>query len=251
MPIFNVFKPAQTFQGLAGKFQNVLTNTAKDAAAAGMNQLPDRFNLFMRYVTGIGNRNLQLDPSTQRSLIRATEKPPTTQRMVPTWDNERAALRGDPPRLESVTVPAPGPGIPASGPVNPYNEFANKDVTNTLGRFNAEVTPTTVRVTDTYDMVNEAEDPDLVSGKFQPDKAINLLKSTFIPGYSFNRETGAIRDNREFLPPDQQGLKGIIDQLQYKGQSGTFNPMSDVARSLMYALPMKFSPYEIDLTFKR
>jgi hypothetical protein len=247
MPIFNILKPAQTFQGLAGKFQNALTGVA----AQGMNQLPDRFNLFMRYITGVGNRDLQLDRSTERSLIRATEKPPTYEKQVPVWEDERAALRGDPFKLENVKSPAQGPGIPTSGPVNPYNQFADKDVTNTLGRFNAEVTPTTVRVTDTYDMVNEAEDPDLVSGKFQPDKAFNLLKSTFIPGYSFNRETGAIRDNREFLPPDKQGLKGIIDQLQYKGQSGTFNPMSDVARSLMYALPMKFSPYQIDLTFKR
>lgn len=232
---------------LAGKFANFFSGIA----AAGMNQLPDRFNLFARYLTGVGNKNLKLDRSTERSLIRATEKPPTTQRMVPTWADERAALRGDPFTMESVTVPAPGPGIPASGPVNPYGQSADKAVTNTLGRFNAEVTPTTVRVRDTYDMINEAEDPDLVSGKFQPDKAFNLLRSTFIPGFSFNRETGAIKDDRDLLPPEKQGLGGIINQLQYRGKSDTFSPMSDVARSLMYALPVKFKPYEIDLTFKR
>ena len=234
---------------ISGKFLDAL----KGIAGAGMNQLPDRFNLFARYLTGVGNKNLKLDRSTEQALIRGTERYPEikTGERVPVWESKEAAMRGDEPiRTEEAIIPGFGPGVPTSGPTMPYGS-GEKAVTQTLGRYNAEVTPETVRVRDTYDMVNEAEDPDLVSGKFQPRKALNLLTATFVPGFEFNRETGALRNNREFLSPEQKGIKGFQDMLNYRGQSDTESPMTDVARSLMYALPVKFKPYEIDYTIKR
>lgn len=232
---------------LAGRLQGALQSAAGEA----MNMLPDRINLFARYLTGVGNKNLKLDRSTEKALIRATEKYPVAQQEFPKWESVEAAMRGDKPiGTQMRPVPAFGPGFPASGPTMPYGS-GEKAVTQTLGRYNAEVTPETVRVIDTYDMVNNAEDPDLVSGKFQPRKALNLLTATFVPGFEFNRTTGALRDNRALLPPELKGIHGFQKMMEYRGQNDTMSPMTDVARSLMYALPFKFKPYEIDYTIKR
>jgi hypothetical protein len=230
---------------LAGKFMGGL----KSAAGAGLNLLPDRVNLFARYLTGVGNTNLQLDKSTERALINATEKQPTAEALIPTWPDERSAMAGDMSEmvLRPMSVPAAGPGQPASGPTMPYNS-GDQTASQTLGRFNAEVTPTTVRAMDTYDMENDAEDPDLVSGKFQPGKAINLLRSTFNPGLEFNRKTGALRDVSHTLSDEQ---KDFANYMKARGTNTTYSPMTEAARALMYALPVKFNPYEIDYTIQR
>ena len=231
---------------LSGKFMGVL----KSAAGAGLNLLPDRVNLFARYLTGVGNTNLQLDPYTERSLVQATEKPPATTEMVPTWGSREDAIEGDlskRTKMMPMRIFQAGPGQPSSGPTMPYRS-GDQTSSQTLGRFNAEVTPSTVRVMDTYDMENESEDPDLVSGKFQPGKAINLLRSTFNPGLEFNRETGAIRDVSHLLNDEQKDFKNYM---KARGRSTTASPMTEAARSLMYALPVKFKPYEIDYTIQR
>ena len=47
----------------------------KRLAGQALNILPDRMNLFLRYMSGVGNEGLELDESTLRSLRAATEKP--------------------------------------------------------------------------------------------------------------------------------------------------------------------------------
>ena len=231
---------------LAGKLMGGL----KSAAGAGLNLLPDRVNLFARYLTGVGNTNLQLDPSTERSLVQATEIYPATTEMAPTWGSREDAIEGDISKMTKmmpVRIRKAGPGQPFSGPTMPYLS-GDQTSSQTLGRFNAEVTPSTVRVMDTYDMENESEDPDLVSGKFQPRKAINLLRSTFTPGLEFNRETGAIRDMSHLLNDEQKDFKNYMEA---RGRDTTVSPMTEAARALMYVLPVKFKPYEIDYTIQR
>lgn len=230
---------------LAGR----LMGGIKNAVGAGFNLLPDRINLFGRYLTGFGNPNLQLDRSTEQALIRATEVPPFAMAERPVWDSMEAAMRGDPKesKIGFVPVAAQGPGIPTSGPVVSYG-LEDKGSSQTLGSFNAEVTPTTVRVRDTYDMENSSEDPDLVSGKFQPDKAFNTLRGAFQPGIEYNPLINKIVDKRHLLTPEAKSFQGYLQQ---KGKDPAFSPMTDVARSLMYALPIKFKPYEIDYTIQR
>lgn len=232
---------------LAGKFMGGL----KSAAGAGLNLLPDRVNLFARYLTGVGNTNLQLDPYTERSLVQATEKSPGETGMVPTWGSREDAIEGDMSKMTHMMprwIPKAGPGQPGSGPVLPYQQGGDQTVSQTLGRFNAEVTPNTVRVRDTYDMENESEDPDLVSGQFQPRKAINNLRAAFNPGLEFNRETGGLRDMSHLLTEEQKDLGAYLKK---SGQSQTNSPLTEAARSLMYALPIKFQPYEIDYRIER
>jgi len=142
-----------------------LKNKTKDVAAAGFNQLPDRGNLFLRYMTGVGNRNLDLDDSTLNSLREATYGFP----------KEVFHEVVHAPTGHKFTHAKPGPWSlePRSGAVLPYGTNLGPAVTETLGRFTADVNPdkTAITMTDTYDMENEYEDPDLVSGKFQPVKA--------------------------------------------------------------------------------
>ena len=91
------------------------------------------------------------------------------------WDSVfPGGIRKDPIKFET---PKHGPGLPASGAVNPYATTQDKAATQTLGRFMAQVNPDgSIRIQDTYDMVNEAEDPDLVSGSFRPDKALSRIR---------------------------------------------------------------------------
>jgi len=231
---------------LAGKLMDGL----KSVAGAGLNRLPDRINLFGRYLTGVGNTNLQLDPSTERSLVQATEIFPETTQMVPTWGSRKDAIEGDISKMTKMMprrIRKAGPGQPFSGPTMPYFS-GNQTASQTLGRFNAEVTPSTVRLMDTYDMENKSEDPDLVSGQFQPRKAINNLRAAFDPGLYINRKTGDLKDISHLLTEEQ---KDFGKYMENRGKDTTASPMTEVARSLMYALPIKFKPYEIDYTIQR
>ncbi len=145
-----------------------LKNKVRDVSSAGFNQLPDRGNLFLRYMTGLGNTGLDLDDKTVHSLRQSTVKLP------------KEAFKKEfigPVGMANVYQPGPWSIKPRSGRVDPYGKGYGTEVTQTLGRFNAFVNPeeTNINIRDTYDMVNEIEDPDLVSGKFQPVKALKSL----------------------------------------------------------------------------
>ena len=187
-----------------------LKNKTKDVAAAGFNQLPDRGNLFLRYMTGLGNRNLDLDDSTLTSLRDATVKPPE--------EAIEQHVHGPTGQEWSVLKPGPWRFEPKSGAVDPYGRGYGTDVTHTLGRFTAGVNPdkTAITMTDTYDMENEFEDPDLVSGKFQPVKAAE----TFLLAFPQRLEGGDIK------PFDA----------------------SNLGRAAMYLSPFKPKSFPVDIT---
>ena len=232
---------------LPGGAESPLGKAERRVAGAAMNQLPDRVNMFGRYISGLGNEGLQLDPSTLRSLRQATEKPEYYSKPVEgkgPFFNERG--EEIPPPI--MTMEKAGPNLPASGAVNPYSRRGiGKDVTQTLGRFTATVDPSknTVRMQDTYDMVNKAEDPDLVSGKFQPRKALNEIEAIWNP--AAGARNFGIQTPTEF----QRGYN--VENVQ-KGLSGenfydrTHSPLTRIGRAVMYALPKKFAPYEVDIT---
>ena len=188
-----------------------LKNKVKDVAAAGFNRLPDRGNLFLRYMTGLGDRNLDLDDSTLSSIRESTVRLPK-EAYAP--ENMREVFPGplaaDHPMGNTYFEPIPRPWAiePRSGPVDPYGKGYGASVAHTLGRFNAQVNPerTNINIRDTYDMVNELEDPDLVSGKFQPRKAFTHLRNA----------------------------------IQNKN-------LSNVGRSALYLSPFKPRPFDIDI----
>jgi hypothetical protein len=239
MPLFNV----------AGRYADALGSGIQSVAAEGFNMLPDRINLFGRYLTGVGNKNLKLDPSTERALLQATEELPTAMRMMPGFPDRESALAGDLSKMTMAPMPFPaaGPGIPTSGPKYPY-EGGDQVASHTLGQFNAEITPTTARFIDTYDMENKSEDPDLVSGRFQPGKAYKTLRGAFDPTKAYNPRIDKLSDISHMLTPEQKQFGNYMNVV---GKSTTFSPMTDLGRAVMYALPIKFKPYEIDYTIQR
>ena len=52
-----------------------MSDYVKRLAGQALNILPDRMNLFLRYMSGVGNEGLELDESTLRSIRQATEQP--------------------------------------------------------------------------------------------------------------------------------------------------------------------------------
>ena len=117
--------------------------------------------------------------------------------------------------FEGFTVGAPyHPIQPRSGPVNPY--FGeDKSVTNTLGRFTADVNPleNKMRITDTYDMENTSEDPDLVTGKFQPRKALNQIEAIWNPAAAqrnFKRDASMRMRRFRYLKSSRRTSRQVV-----------------------------------------
>ena len=162
-----------------------LKDKATNLAAAGFNAIPDdRANMFLRYYTGFGNKGLDLEDSTLHSAREHTvgfPKEAIDEVMNPTIGEK---LR--------ESWPVPFKVGPQSGAINPYGSLAPDAQTlqQTLGRYTSEVSPdqSTVRLTDQYDMSNEFEDPDLISGQFQPRKAWKELSTIWDPRAKWERD---------------------------------------------------------------
>jgi hypothetical protein len=261
--VFNGLLPGGSASSLGPLKQAVGTTikeTALSTAGSAMNALPDRANLFARYMTGVGNRNLQLDPSTLTDLRKATEQSPTVMRTFTPKPFSAAQIEqiknssDDPgnisrslgflkfieesknPKPITMAIPSYGPSLPQSGPVYSY-ATAPKSVTNTLGRFNATVNPSanTIQMNDVYDMVNSAEDPNLIAGKIQPQRAWNALKGIWSSDFPGPKSSG-------YTPT------AAIATAKASADSSTFSPLTRVARAAMYMTPWKPTPYEVNVT---
>ena len=191
------------------KFQNL--------ASSGLNKLPSSANLFLRYYTGLGSKGLDLKDDY---LSKVREETKSADMQSGRFDEEYIDEEGNRrmgKRLSFLDFPS---DLPRYGAVNPYGT-GSKEVIQTLGRFQS--TPQAggkyVNIRDTYDMVNPQEDPDLVSGRFQPIKGLQELG---------------------------RGLGGAIG-----GGSGTYDfevsPKTRLARAAMYFTPRKFKPFDINI----
>jgi hypothetical protein len=245
---------------------------AKKLAGVALNQLPDRANLFARYVTGVGNENLQLDPGTLSELRAAATPPPFAKGMIPNpfkvpekiiTSMQQQIKTGDPRNINTPLgsflkktvaegiknrdqpdfvlgpIPAQGPGVIQSGAVRPYGlPGVGTNVTNTLGSYNVQVNPgKSITFVDTYDMVNLGEDPDLVSGKFQPLKAIEEIQSIWDP-------TKGYFASKQRMPMATPGKYGQMRETKSQFAS----PATALGRALLYALPVKPTPYDVNIT---
>ena len=211
-----------------------------DALGGLFNSLPDRANLFARYATRYGGDNLELDPSTLNDLRNVTAE--VNRPFARGEETTGFDQKGNPIKFYLPGEPLHGPVQPRSGPVRPYSHN-KKSVSNTLGRFMADVDEkeNRLRFTDTYDMENESEDPDLVTGKFQPRKALNVIESIWNP---------AARQ-RNFKPDVIRRLpdKGYdANAVKTSGYSSTSSPMTQFGRALLYLSPIKPKPFDIDIS---
>jgi hypothetical protein len=221
------------------QIQNTASSITRQVAGTALNTLPDRVNLFGRYITGVGNTNLQLDQSTLADLRKATTG--KYSQFHPTGEVFITPNSGYNPPGES--------SLPKTGAVFPYFPGVPKSVTNTLGRFWSTADPekNTVRIQDRYDMVNAAEDPDLVSGKIQPQKAWNEIEAIWNPGAA-SRNFPQGRPLSSFFGDSTGYVAPTQERIQRSGESPTHSPSTRFARALMYTLPIKPEPYDVDIT---
>ena len=191
------------------KFQNL--------TSSGLNKLSPSANLFLRYYTGLGSKGLDLGDDY---LSKVREETKSADMRSGRFDREFTDEEGNRQmgkRLSFLDFPS---DLPRFGAVNPYGT-GSKEVIQTLGRFQS--TPQAggkyVNIKDTYDMVNPQEDPDLVSGRFQPIKGLQELG---------------------------RGIGGAIG-----GGSGAYDfevsPKTRLARAAMYFTPRKFKPFDINI----
>ena len=191
------------------KFQNL--------ASSGLNKLSPSANLFLRYYTGLGSKGLDLKDDY---LSKVREETKSADQYSGRFDEEFINEEGDRvmgKRLSFLDFPS---DLPRFGAVNPYGT-GSKEVIQTLGRFQS--TPQAggkyVNIRDTYDMVNPQEDPDLVSGKFQPLKGLSEL----------GRGIGG-------------ALGGGTSRYDFE-----VSPKTRLARAAMYFTPRKFKPFDINI----
>jgi hypothetical protein len=259
-PVVRALLPAKA------ALERSIKEAALNAAAAASNTLPDRVNLYTRYVSGLGNRGLELDTSTINALRPGAEQVRVVRQTVPVGaeftesflnnvkdDAERNRLielrdslisRGI---TEDIYTPTYGPGFPMSGAVDPYGSpNAPLSVTNTLGRYSVEARPEKNQIIyrDTYDMQNEAEDPDLISGKSQPGKAWKSIESIWNPAARREIMTGVSSpDPNASNPYTPNSARNLGESFS----SSTFSPATQLGRALLYALPVKPKPYDIEV----
>ena len=191
------------------KFQNL--------TSSGLNKLSPSANLFLRYYTGLGSKGLDLKDDY---LDKVREQTKSADQYSGRFDEEFTDEEGNRKmgkRLSFLDFPS---DLPRFGAVNPYGT-GSKEVIQTLGRFQS--TPQAggkfVNIRDTYDMVNPQEDPDLVSGRFQPIKGLQELGRGI--GGALGRGTGAY----DF----------------------EVSPKTRLARAAMYFTPRKFKPFDINI----
>ena len=189
----------------------------KNLASSGLNKLSPSANLFLRYYTGLGSEGLDLKDDY---LSKVRESTKSADERSGRFDKEFINEEGDRvmgKRLSFLDFPS---DLPRYGQVNPYGS-GNKEVIQTLGRFQStpQIGGKFVNIKDTYDMLNPQEDPDLVSGKFQPLKGLSELGRAL---------GGSIGGNK--------GAYGF-----------EVSPKTRFARAAMYLTPRKFKPFGINI----
>ena len=189
----------------------------KNLASSSLNKLPPSANLFLRYYSGLGSEGLDFRDDY---LDKVRESTKSADMQSGRFNKEFINEEGDRvmgKRLSFLDFPS---DLPRFGAVNPYGT-GNKEVIQTLGRFQStpQMGGKFVNISDTYDMVNPQEDPDLVSGKFQPGKGLSEIA---------------------------RGIGGVLG----KG-TGAYDfevsPKTRFARAAMYLTPRKFKPFDINI----
>jgi len=218
-----------------------------DLGSTASNQLPDRANLFLRYMSGLGNKNLDLDERTldaaREFSVDFPEEAFTLEKGATPFGEQfeykKLKNKGIPFALKPRSGPVSSYGLPQEG----------HSLSNTLGRYNVAADPEKgVRITDTYDMSNAYEDPDLTSGKFQPRKAWNEIASLWNPSAGFRNNPDPmvrLKGRDQNVPFDFQHLKNTFEDGKY---DSTYSPLTRLARAGMYVGPFKPTPFDIDVT---
>jgi len=90
-----------------------------------------------------------------------------------------------------------------------------------------------------------SEDPDLISGKFQPGKALNEIEAIWNPSASLrNKRPNFVPAGVKFSN-EGYNADAVVQSGKY---STTHSPATRMARALLYLSPFAPKPYDIDVT---
>jgi len=129
-----------------------------------LNALPEAVNMGYRYVTGTGNRDLELTDSFKRNAVINALKQKRSG--VPTREGDVLSVT---PYQSQYLVPGldtlpPALGKPTFGDKNPEGA----PYRYSLGRYNVYDEGDRYTVRDTYDLRNEYESPSMQKKKYDP-----------------------------------------------------------------------------------
>ena len=230
MPLFN----------LAGKYKDALRKA--DEMVGGLlpgggvpikpeilNKLDPNVNLAYRYMTGMGVKDLELSDDFKKGAVDLAISPGPMQFTGNTFEeaqrNKRLGI-GTPVNLNSGEI-LPGEtravnSYRAAGMLAPYvdtlggpfggarpldREKEAAPYRYSLGRYNVTGNPDSYTVTDTYDFINEFENPELSTPGRKPLKALGATAmglmdpSSFVRAYLYARDTPPAPLPIEFTVP--------------------------------------------------
>lgn len=212
---------------LAGKYKDLYRQA--DQAVGGLlpgggvpiqseilNQLNPNVNLAYRYMTGMGVKDLELPDDFKKGAVDLAISPGPMQFTGNTLEeaqrNKRLGI-GTPVNLNSGEI-LPGEtravnSYRAAGMLAPYidtvggpfggarpldREREAAPYRYSLGRYNVTGNPDSYTVTDTYDFINEFENPELSTPGRKPLKALGATAMGFMDPSSFIRAYLYARD---------------------------------------------------------
>jgi hypothetical protein len=212
--------------------------------ASGLNKLPLSVNLFSRYYTGLGNKNLELPEAATKGIkpildVAASNKPQLTKEYQSMLRNAtdmlNAARSGN--LIMEAGIPAPSTQMLNDGvaelrtnlnrvtqgdiPFNAYSTTDKNPLTSpatSLGRLWFEPTKEGYQANEKYDFVYGGED-----AKAQMP----------VPGPQFT--------------PTQDLILGQMLTMQNRPKAANFNQLTDFGRVIVGKLPDKSFDYKINI----
>ena len=191
------------YQELDRRLGGVLPGGGTPVQPEVLNKLPGPINLGYRYISGVGDRGLELSDDFKRGAVRLAirDRPmlPGEVRAVKPYQEEYRTIGVD-------TIPTAF-GSPVLGDRDP--EAA--PYRYTLGRYNVYDEGDRYTVRDRFDLENEYENPELTKpGKEIPEGIVRAVAgvidpSEFLRAYMNFRETPPTGYDIEFSVPKEYG----------------------------------------------
>ena len=152
------------YQRLDAQMNGILPGGGTPVQPEVLNALPEAVNMGYRYVTGTGNRDLELTDSFKRNAVINALKQKRSG--VPTREGDVLSVT---PYQSQYIVPGvdtlpPALGKPTFGDKNPEGA----PYRYSLGRYNVYDEGDRYTVRDTYDLRNEYESPSMQKKKYDP-----------------------------------------------------------------------------------
>ena len=216
----------------------------QNVVASGLNSLPFSVNLFSRYYTGLGNKNLELPESAINGIkpildVAANNRPQLTKQYQAMLNNSTDMLnaaRAGKLRMEG--------GIPAPS-VQQLNDEVAELKTNLNRVTQGEIPFDAYATTDK----NPLTSPATSLGRlwFEPTKEGYQTKEKYDFTYGGIDEKASYPSPGPQVTPTQDLILGQMLTMKYRPKGANFNQLTDFGRAVVGKLPDKSFEYLINI----